>query len=120
MPSNYDDQDLPAPLGQPARGPQRESQGAREARRNELSAPEFNALGPSTREQGPRTIDEQRAFDLGPAPEGSKDYVAGQPIDAEEAARTESLAAARDRAVGPDLVTPEGIKKAREEQESEL
>jgi hypothetical protein len=113
MASNFDNP-LPPPVSRRASEPA----GARVAARAELVTPEFNALGPST-QQGPRTIDEQRTLDLDPAPQGSKDYVAGQPVDAEEAARTESLAAARDRAAGPDLVTPEGIKKARE-QEGEL
>jgi hypothetical protein len=83
--------------------------------RGVFDAPEFNALGPAT-QQGPRTIDEQRALDLGLAPEGSKDYVAGQPADAEEAARTEAMAQAKARAAGPDLVTSEGIKRAREQE----
>jgi hypothetical protein len=50
----------------------------------------------------PRTVDEARMRELGPAPVGSKDYVAGQPVDEEEFRRTEAEAKARFVAAGPD------------------
>jgi hypothetical protein len=80
---------------------------------------EFQALGPpSTDERGnPRSVDVERTLAAGPPPPGSKDYVAGQPVDEEEASRTEYLARAKADAAGPDVTTPEGIKRAREERE---